>query len=156
MASPRVNLAVLLVAVLAACQLGRPPVGGPFQVGAVRVAAPEPGLGDALSSGLAGALARRGGLGAGPHVALRVLAAEEGVRAAGEGARVHQVTLRVEAVVSGARPRRLVWSGSRDYGASGLDPLADAQARADAWGRISARAGDEIAAWLLYAPSEAP
>jgi hypothetical protein len=156
MASPRVNLAALLLAVLAACHVGRPPVGGPFRVGAVRVAAPEPGLGDALSAGLAGALARRGALGAGPRVMLRVLGAQEGVRAAGEGTRVHQVALRVEAVVAGARPRRLVWTGSRDYGASGVDPLADAQARADAWRRLSSRAGDEIAAWLLHAPSETP
>jgi hypothetical protein len=155
MGSARVNLWAALWVGLAGCHLGRPPAAGPFQVGTVRVAAPEPGLGDALSAGLAGGLARRGALGAGPQVALRVLAADERVRAAGS-TRVHTVDLRVEVVVPGARPRRLVWTGSRDYGASGVDPLADTQARADAWRRLSARAGDEIAAWLLHAPPESP
>lgn len=156
MPSLRVNRRLLLLVVLVACRVGRPPASGPFAVGEVRAAAPEPGLGDALASGLAGALARQGALGVGPSVSMRVLGADERVRAAAGPTRVHQVELRVEALVTGARPRRLVWTGSRDYGASGVDPIADSQARADAWRRLSARAGDEIAAWLLHAPLEAP
>ena len=153
MGSLHVNLCALPVLFLLGCHVGRPPASGAYAVGNVRVAAPEPGLQDALSAGLAAGLSRQGALGAGPAVQMTVLSAVESVRAAGV-TRVHAVDLRVEVLVPGARPRRLVWTGTRDYGTGGVDPIADAQARADAWLRLSARAGDEIAAWLLYAPAE--
>lgn len=148
-----VNLRALLAVVLLACQVGRPPASGRYTVGTVRAAVPEPGLPDALASGLAAGLARHGALGSGPEVQLTVLTAVESVRAAG-ATRIHAVELRLEAVVPGPRPRRLVWSGTRDYGAGGVDPVADAEARARAWRRLSARAGDEIASWVLYASTE--
>ncbi|MEC7949464.1 MAG: hypothetical protein VX265_17990 [Myxococcota bacterium] len=154
MARARVNLALLMLTVLAGCRLGRPPAAGPFSVGRVHVAVPEPALGDALSAGPAAALSRHGALGSGPAISIRVLGAAEQIRAASGMARVHAVDLRLEVTVTGPRPRSLVWTGTREYGASGVDPLADTHARAEAWRRLSARAGDEIAAWILHAPPE--
>jgi hypothetical protein len=147
-------LALALLAWATACRLGPPPRSAALQVGRVDVPAPEPGLADALARGLGAGLARRGGLGGGDAVQLRVLEARDAVEAVVGAGRVHRVQLVVEALVPGPRPRRLVWEGGRSYESSGADPLAAAAARARAFDRLAARAGDEIAAWALVLPPQ--
>ena len=147
-----VNRRAAACLLLAGCHLGRPTASQTYSVGEVRASVPEAGLPDHLQSALASGLARRDGLGAGPEILLRVVEAKETVEAAGDPGRIHSVHLRVVAVVSGSRPREMVWTGSQPFTASGSAPLSDVQARARAYQRLAARAGNDIAVWATSSP----
>ena len=136
---------------IAACHLGPPPASvGPWRVGVVTVAAPEPALQTDLASSLAIALAGVGALGeAGAiRVDLQLRRWEDQVIASGSGQRVHRIDAELLVVALGPQPRELVLRSSRSYVEGEGDSLGAAAARASAARELAAALGQEAAAWL--------
>lgn len=153
----------LLLLIIAACHLGRPPLDGPgavVSVGRIQAPVAEPGLEDALRQGLAVALADRSQL-AGPGegvlpVEVDVLSATTEVVAIDGDRRVHRARLVVEGRLLGPRPTALVLRGERSYEVEATDGLGAAQARALAFQQLSTELTADLAAWLQHAPAARP
>jgi len=147
------------LALLCACHLGHPPgslAAGSVSVGRVEVAAAEPGLADALRSGLGTALAKRALQGQGSVVELTVLDASTAVVAVAGERRVHRALLVVEGRVLGNSPRSVVLRAERSYELISDDGLDGAQRRADTFATLADELTEDLAAWLQDAPPPAP
>ena len=150
----------LLATTLLACHIGPPPApaSGAPRPGRVLAPVAEPGLADALESGLGTALAERGGegrAGAGPWLEAQVLDATTEVVAVSADRRVHRVRLSVAYQLLGPAPTRLVLQGERSYVVLASDGLSAAQARADAFDALCVELSRDAAAWATQAPGPA-
>jgi len=144
-----VNRALLLLVVFVGCQVGRPPpAAGPFKVHQVIASSAEPGLKDALKSGLGQALTARGVLDAGGQaINVAVLRADSSPSAVGPNSQMHTARLQVS-VQSGSRSAQ--FSSERSY--SVIDPVQGAAARAAAFDALAHQLMRDGVMWLSNAP----
>ena len=151
--------AALLAGGSVGCHVGVPPAspaGAGVHLSRVEVAAAEPGLADALRSGLGGAFASHG-LASGPTpLTVRVLEASTTTVGATGLQRVHRARLSIELQLLGPAPRAVVLSGERGYGVDPADGLAAAQARAAAFQALADQLAQDALLWLSYAPDPTP
>ncbi|MCB9778372.1 MAG: hypothetical protein H6742_07400 [Alphaproteobacteria bacterium] len=144
---------------LSACHLGRPPVGPGGEgvhLGAVRAAVAEAGVADAVRSGLAAGLARRGVPAGGPAVDVDVIEADLSVVGVASGRRVHRARLVLSCSLLGPRPRQVVLRAERSYEASATDGLDAADARARTFDQLADELAGDLAAWLALGPGGPP
>jgi len=148
----------LLMTMLMACHVGRPPPSSSvFSVGRVVGATAEASLEDGLEKGLSSALAQRGALGEGVPVDVSVLSFDRQVSGVGtSGDLVHTGTLTVEFYVRGPMPRRVVLASQRSWLVSAAVPIDAASERAAALAGLTGELSKDAAEWLLYAPEESP
>jgi len=151
-----VNLWFVMVVVWAvACHVGRPaPVTARFALGRVDVPVAEPGLEDAIRSGMARSLARAGALSpaGGIGVDVTVIRATTRPIAVTDGVRVHTARLEIEVRLDGVPVRRTVLTDERSFTASVPDQAASA--RAAAFSTLSQDLAEDAVSWMRYGPGK--
>ena len=148
-----VNRFVILIFPLAlACHVGRPSAPtAHYQVGQVVAPVAEPGLADALKSGLSAALSQRSMLGEAEskRVNIAVLAATTVPTGVGPSSQVHTARLQFSVQVG---DRRAQFSAERSY--TVIDTVQGATARSEAFSALARHLSADAALWIASAPVE--
>jgi len=146
-----VNRTLHLLAFITACHVGRPPpAAGGFKIDRVIVPVAEPGLKDALSSGLGQALSSMGALrDSGAVLNVAVLVADTSASAVGPNSQMHTATLSV-LVQTGSRTGK--FAAERSY--TVIDAIQGASARAEAFDYLVRQLMRDAATWAQSSGAE--
>ena len=134
------------------CHLGRPkPPDMQYNVGQVVAPVAEPGLADALKSGLAASLSQRSLLGEGgaKQINVAVLSATTVPTGVGPSSQVHTARLQFSVQVG---DRRATFSAERSF--TVIDTVQGATARAEAFTKLANHLTGDAALWISTAPSK--
>ena len=141
---------IMILPFVLGCHLGRPqPPSMQYTVGQVVAPVAEPGLTDALKSGLAAALAQRSMLGEGgaKPINVAVLSATTVPTGVGPSSQVHTARLQFSVQVG---DRRATFSAERSF--TVIDTVQGATARAEAFTRLANHLANDAALWMATAP----
>ena len=140
---------ILVLPFLFGCHIGRPkPPDVNYSVGQVVAPVAEPGLADALKSGLAAALSQRSMLGEAEakEVNVAVLSATTVPTGVGPSSQVHTARLQFSVQVG---DRRATFSAERSF--TVIDTVQGATARAEAFTLLANHLSRDAALWMATA-----
>ena len=140
---------IIVLPFVLGCHLGRPkPPNMQYTVGQVVAPVAEPGLTDALKSGLASALSQRSLLGeeGAKQINVAVLSATTVPTGVGPSSQVHTARLQFSAQVG---DRRATFSAERSF--TVIDSVQGATARAEAFTQLANHLANDAALWISTA-----